>query len=66
MEASLWYLDIKVLRIIYELYDSIYKDWVLFSDFKLRDLPSIEKYLNFAYNTKPENLLTEIYIPIEG
>ncbi|MDD2612128.1 MAG: GyrI-like domain-containing protein [Bacteroidales bacterium] len=50
---------------LWELYNSIYKDWVLFSDLKIRDLPSIEKYLNFAHNTKPENLLTEIYIPIE-
>lgn len=50
---------------LWELYNSIYKDWVLFSNIKLRDLPSIEKYLNFSHNTKPENLVTEIYIPIE-
>ncbi|RPH31414.1 MAG: AraC family transcriptional regulator [Bacteroidales bacterium] len=50
---------------LWELYNSIYKDWVLFSDLKIRDLPSIEKYLNFEHNTKPNNLLTEIYIPIE-
>lgn len=50
---------------LWELYYSIYGNWVLFSDMKLRDSPSIEKYLNYNSKIKPENLLTEIYIPIE-
>jgi AraC family transcriptional regulator len=50
---------------LWELYNKIYGDWLLSADCKLRDVPSVEKYLNYSLKTKPENLLTEIYIPIE-
>jgi AraC family transcriptional regulator len=50
---------------LWELYYKIYGDWLLSSDYKLRDVPPIEKYINYSPKTKPENLLTEIYIPIE-
>jgi AraC family transcriptional regulator len=50
---------------LWDIYNYIYREWILKSDYKLRDLPSIEKYLNFAHSTKPENYLTEIYLPIE-
>jgi AraC family transcriptional regulator len=50
---------------LWELYYSIYRNWVLFTDMKLRHSPPIERYVNYSINTKPENLLTDIYIPIE-
>jgi len=40
-------------------------DWIVESGVELRDLPIIEKYLNRdPRRTKPENLKTEIYVPI--
>jgi len=50
---------------LWELYDKIYGRWLLTKEYKLRDVPSLEKYINYSPKTKPENLLTEIYIPIE-
>lgn len=50
---------------LFELYDLIFSDWLISSDYRLRDVPTIEKYLNYLPKTKPENLLTEIYLPIE-
>ncbi len=45
-------------------YDGV-ADWIVESGVELRDLPIIEKYLNRdPRRTKPENLKTEIYIPI--
>lgn len=45
-------------------YDGV-TDWIVESGVELRDLPIIEKYLNRdPRRTKPENLLTEIYVPI--
>ena len=40
-------------------------DWIVQSDEALRELPIFEKYLNRdPRRTKPENLRTEIYVPI--
>jgi AraC family transcriptional regulator len=50
---------------LWELYKSIFGQWVLNSDIKLRDLPIIEKYLNYSPLTNPNDFLTEIYLPIE-
>jgi len=47
------------------VYDTIYGQWLPDIDYKLRDNPSFEKYLNNPDNTAPEKLKTEIYIPIE-
>lgn len=45
-------------------YDQI-MDWVVQEGVKLRDAPLFEKYLNRdPRRTKPENLRTEIYVPI--
>lgn len=45
-------------------YDGI-ADWIVESGEELRDLPIIEKYLNRdPRRTKPENLKTEIYVPV--
>ena len=46
-------------------YEEIFGRWLPESGAKLRDLPSFEVYLNFPGRTKPENLRTEIYVPIE-
>jgi AraC family transcriptional regulator len=41
-------------------------DWIVQNSIKVRDLPMFEKYLNRdPRRTKPENLKTEIYVPIE-
>jgi AraC family transcriptional regulator len=50
---------------LWDLYILIYKDWLMNTDIKLRDFPTIEKYLNFSPKTDPNRLLTEIYLPIE-
>jgi AraC family transcriptional regulator len=50
---------------LWELYNKIYGDWLLSADYKLRDVAPIEKYINYSPKTKPDSLLTEIYIPIE-
>lgn len=45
-------------------YDGV-ADWIVENESEVRDLPIIEKYLNrYPRSTKPENLKTEIYVPI--
>jgi AraC family transcriptional regulator len=49
-----------------ETYDLIFSEWLPRSGYKLRDTPCYELYLNKnPKRTKPENLRTEIHIPIE-
>ncbi|WP_198552895.1 AraC family transcriptional regulator [Psychromonas sp. Urea-02u-13] len=49
-----------------ESYNFIYNDWLMNSDFELRDIPCFEEYLNRdPRKTKPENLKTLIYIPLK-
>jgi AraC family transcriptional regulator len=48
-----------------EINEYILKEWVLNSNFKLRNSPLIERYINHYRYTEPNSLLTEIYIPIE-
>lgn len=49
-----------------ETYTAIFAKWLPDSKYKLRELPAFEMYLNkFPDKTKPENLRTEIYVPIE-
>ncbi len=45
-------------------YDYIFGKWLPESGFELRDVKSFEKYLNTPGNTKPEKLVTEIYVPV--
>lgn len=47
------------------VYQAICGEWLPNNNYKLRDLPLLEVYLNNPDNTKPEDLLTEIYLPIE-
>ncbi len=49
-----------------ETYTHIFNEWLPESNYRLRDDPCFEIYLNKdPRRTKPENLKTEIYIPIE-
>ncbi len=49
-----------------DTYSMIFNSWLPESDHKLRDEPCFEIYLNRdPRKTKPENLKTEIYLPIE-
>ncbi len=49
---------------LWDVYNYIYREFILVSDYKLRDLPTVEKYLKYSATTKPEDYLTEIYIPV--
>ncbi|RPI05506.1 MAG: AraC family transcriptional regulator [Ignavibacteriae bacterium] len=49
-----------------ETYDLIFSEWLPRSNYTLRDTPCYELYLNKnPKRTKPENLRTEIFIPVE-
>ena len=45
-------------------YNYLYGDWLRQSEAKLRDAPSFELYLNDPSDTAPEDLLTDICVPI--
>jgi len=53
----------------YENFDQVYSEifnyWYPNSGEILRNVPSYESYLNNPHKVKPENCITEIYIPIE-
>ena len=46
-------------------YDQIYLNWLPDSGYELRDAPPLEFYLNDPDRTKPENLKTDIYVPVK-
>ncbi len=46
-------------------YDQIFKDWLPQSGEVLREKPCFEMYLNSPDQTKPEDLRTEIWLPIQ-
>lgn len=48
------------------LYCSIYRYWLLNSKYQLRDTLHFEKYLNNPQEVAPEELLTEVYIPVQA
>ena len=50
---------------LWDLYNFIYKERIITSDVVLRNAPSLEKYCNYSPSVKPEDLITEIYVPIE-
>lgn len=45
-------------------YDYLYGDWLPSSGREMRDAPSYEVYLNSPMDTAPEDLLTEICVPL--
>jgi AraC family transcriptional regulator len=51
---------------LWDVYSLIYQDYIIFLDqYKVRNSPVLEKYIKYSAKTKPENLITEIYLPIE-
>ena len=48
-----------------ETYGALYGQWLPSSGEELRELPCLEKYLNSPDQTAPEELLTEIFIPLK-
>lgn len=49
-----------------EAYRYLYGPWLSSCQEALRDAPSFEHYLNDPSNTAPADLLTDIYMPLEG
>ena len=47
------------------VYDTIYGKYLPEMECTIRDEASAERYLNNPCDTPPEELLTEIYIPVE-
>ncbi|SPE40040.1 hypothetical protein SBA3_360014 [Candidatus Sulfopaludibacter sp. SbA3] len=45
-------------------YQRLYGSWLPESGYSLRDVPAFEQYLNSPQNTKPEDLVTLIHIPV--
>lgn len=51
---------------LWDVYNLIFQKYiVLLNKYRVRDSPVLEKYIKYSVKTKPENLITEIYIPIE-
>ncbi|TBN04440.1 AraC family transcriptional regulator [Hyunsoonleella flava] len=48
-----------------EVYDYIFNDWLLNSDYELRDEPVRERYISHPDRVAEEKLKTEFYIPIK-
>ena len=47
------------------VYNHIFKDWIIKRNYDLREDPIFEQYINNMETTSPEDLLTEIFIPIK-
>jgi AraC family transcriptional regulator len=48
-----------------EVYSIIFAEWLPKSGYELRFVPNWEVYVNAPEQTKPEDLITDIYIPIQ-
>ena len=48
-----------------EVYDTIFGNWLISSEYELRNIPVMEKYLNNPNRTVAEKLKTEVYLPIK-
>jgi AraC family transcriptional regulator len=47
-------------------YNYLYGEWLPNSGREMRDEPSYEVYLNSPIDTAPEELLTQICVPLKG
>ena len=45
-------------------YQALFGDWLPASGRELRNDPCLESYLNSPQNTRPEDLLTAIHVPL--
>lgn len=50
---------------LHQIWSQIYRGWLPASGYSLRDTPPFESYLNNPREVSPEELLTEIWLPIE-
>lgn len=51
---------------LWHVYNHLFKEHFLRADkYKLRDAPILEKYIKYSEKTRPENLLTDILIPVD-
>ena len=50
---------------LHNSYDYIFGKWLPESGMELRNVHCFEKYLNAPENTRPEKLITEIYMPVQ-
>ena len=48
-----------------QVYDCIFKNWIISMNYNLREEPVFEQYINNKEITAKEDLLTEIFIPIK-
>lgn len=48
-----------------DVYDYMFNDWLLNTDYQLRDAPTVEKYISNPERTEEHKLKTEFYIPIK-
>jgi len=48
-----------------EVYDYMFNEWLINTDYELRDAPCREKYISDARRVAEEKLKTEFYIPIK-
>jgi AraC family transcriptional regulator len=46
-------------------YQQVYGGWLPKSGLQLRDTPAFEQYLNSPRDTKPEDLVTLVHVPVE-
>jgi AraC family transcriptional regulator len=44
----------------------VFREWVPHSDRKVRSAPCFEVYLNDPASTQPEDLVTEIHVPLNA
>ena len=47
-----------------DVYDQIFRDFIIEKDIKLRNQPLFEQFVTQREKTKPEERITEIYIPV--
>ncbi len=48
-----------------DVYDCIFREWIITKEIELREVPVFEHYINNKKFTNKDELLTEIYIPIK-
>lgn len=50
---------------LWDVYNLLFQDYIVLLDkYQVRNSPVLEKYVKYSDRTKPENQITEIYIPI--